>query len=267
MTYTGSSSPVRNQPVLPKDHVYPQEPLINYLIHYTCGMHPLSWIQRWRCWQLSTTHRTLYSNVLILWRGGHGGQALGARGFLVGGFAWWHCWSRVGSGDQSFTFVIIIPRPRGECRFVMTVVDSLDTVFSIKVKENFGHFGLSQFCDLAMSPQIKCLFVPGCCLNVPGVLILLLFMRGGDGLGIQILVAVLDLGNQGGFAGFTKKLPEEFLGKGRILEEVLQEGSNLLVLHLNEVICLFTGRNDFQKQVQVPWINATQQKQGIYPPS
>jgi hypothetical protein len=96
----------------------------------------------------------------------------------------------------------------------MMVVDSLDTVFSIKVDEDFRGFGCSQFCDLA-------LFVPGCRLNVLGVLILLLIMQGGDGLCIQIPVTVLDLGNQGGVSGSTKKLPEEYVGKGCVLEEVI----------------------------------------------
>jgi hypothetical protein len=96
----------------------------------------------------------------------------------------------------------------------MTVVDSLDTVFSIKVNMDFRGYGCSQFCDLAKSPLIKCLFVPGCCLNVLGVLILLLLVWGGDGLCIQIPVTVLDLDNQGGVSGFRKKLPEEFVGKG-----------------------------------------------------
>ncbi len=66
---------------------------------------------------------------------------------------------------------------------------------------------------------------------------LLLLMRGGDGLCIQIPVAVLNLGNQGGITGFTKKLPEKFLGKGRVL-------SNLLVHHLNKMLYLLAGGND-----------------------
>ncbi len=84
------------------------------------------------------------------------------------------------------------------------VVDSLDAVFGEKVKEDFGGFGCNRFHDLAKSPQIKCLCVSGCGLNVLGVLILLLLVQG--------TVAVLDLGNQGGVKGFTKKLPEKHLG-------------------------------------------------------
>ncbi len=121
-------------------------------------------------------------------------------------FAWRHYRSSIDSRGQSFTFVIIIPQ--GECRFEMTAVDSLDTVFSIKVKKDFGSFGHSWFCDLAKSPQIKCLFVPGFCLIILGVFILLLLVGGGDGLCIRIPVAVLDLGIQGGVADFTKKLHE-----------------------------------------------------------
>ncbi len=100
-------------------------------------------------------------------------------------------------------------------------MDSLDTVFSIKVEEDFRGFGCSRLPNLARSSQIKCLFVPGCCPNVLSVLILLLLVQVGDGFCIQNPVIVLDLGNQGGIAGFTKKLPEEFLGKAHVLEEVI----------------------------------------------
>ncbi len=54
----------------------------------------------------------------------------------------------------------------------------------------------------------------------------------------------MNLGNQGGVAGLSEQLHEEFLGKGSIAKEVVEEGSNLLIHHLNKTFGLFAGWND-----------------------
>jgi hypothetical protein len=161
--------------VLANDHVSPWEPL-NFPIHYTCGMHPLQWIQRWHCWRLSDTCCTNYSNYLFTWRGGHGGQVHFTCGFLLGVFVWRRHWARSGSGGRSFTVVLLILH--GECRKKVAIVDSFDALFGVQVEEYFGGFGCSWFLAFAKSPQIKGLLVPGCGLKVLDILILFFFLRG-----------------------------------------------------------------------------------------
>jgi hypothetical protein len=116
----------------------------------------------------------------------------------------------------------------------MAVVDCLDIIFHVKVEEGFWGFSCSLFCELAKSPHVKGLLVSGCSLEIFNVFTLFLLARGGDGLHFCVPVAVMDLSNQSAITGFAKNLHKEFLRKGSVPEEIIQEHSNLLVHHLNE---------------------------------
>ena len=203
--------------MLAKDCLIPWEPL-NNLIHYMRGMHLLSWIQRWRWWRLSAVRCTHYSNHLILWRGGHAEQGLIARGVLGGVFAWRRRQARISSGGQCFTVVIVIRQ--GECGSQVVVVDSFNAVFGVQVKEGFGGLVRDGFCALPQSPQVKCLLIPGSSLKVFNILIFFFLLWVGECVCRLVPVAVLNLFDQGGIAGFLEQFHEEFLREGGIAEEV-----------------------------------------------
>ncbi len=135
MPYTGLVSLMRSLLVLAKDCVYPQEPL-NFPIHYTRGMRLLLLIQRWRCWRLSATCCTHYSEYLFTWRRGQGGQVHFPHGFLVGVIAWRHCQARSGSGGYSFTAISWI---------LHGVFRKNDALFGVQVEECFRGFVVAGF--------------------------------------------------------------------------------------------------------------------------